>query len=95
MLQECKHFFQKKDVKLQHIAILYALILNQLSLYAYIHNIIRCCLVNKVIQPIGKEQIRMATPTHNRFIIFVIILKIINRHFDRQPKIFIAQVFIF
>lgn len=58
-------------------------------------DVIRCCLIDKIIQPIGIQQMRMGTPSHNRSLSIIIIGIIILRNCNRQSSVFISQILLF
>ena len=59
------------------------------------HDVIRRCLINEVVQPVGKQQIGMASPAHHRLLGIVVIAEIVLGKIDGQAQVLIPEILVF
>ena len=58
-----------------------------------VFNIVRSLLVYVIIEPVGKEQVSMSAPGHQRSLVGVIVSVIVNRHVNGQSLGQVATIF--
>ena len=55
--------------------------------------IVRCCLVYKIVQPVGKQQAGVAAPTVEDFLLGIVVFEVMLGNFDRKIFIYVAEIF--
>ena len=59
------------------------------------HNIIRCGLVDEVVQPIGEEQVRVAPPADHGRLGVIVARIVVSGYMDGQSLVLVPQIFLF
>ena len=60
----------------------------------YTIKVIWCCLVNKVVKPVGIKQICMSAPCDIGVFAVIVVGEIVFRHVNGKTKVFIAYILV-
>ena len=61
----------------------------------YCFNVVRCCLIYEIVQPVGKKQIGVRPPGNYRLLARIVIREIVFRNVNFKSLLLIAKVFVF
>ena len=59
------------------------------------HDIVGRSLVDEVIEPVGEQQIRVASPAHHGVFGIVITGEVVGRGLDGQTCVFVPEILLF
>lgn len=60
----------------------------------YLANVVRRGLINKVVEPVAKQQVGMPSPTHDGSGFWIVVFVIIFRYCRVQAFVNVAPVFL-